>query len=192
MFHPCQRRIEEILKSNITDSTTSSHRLPQAPSQKQGSSRGAKRKRHRHSSLVGSERRPGRPSRRSIEDDARDSDEETGSDVEGCPSPKDSMHSLKLRMQQKMALENVSTEELEKEFDLSPIDETLSGEALITNLQDRLQELRDIYHSVRAEQAQLDRRWRKTNEKRKQRERELKLKEEALTSSQATIEETVH
>lgn len=45
-------------------------------------------------------------------------------------------------------------------------DESLTGEALIAQLQERLQELRDIYHSVRSEQAQLDRRWRKTNEKR--------------------------
>lgn len=42
----------------------------------------------------------------------------------------------------------------------------LIGEALINGYQERMQELRDIYHSIRADQARLDRRWRKTLEKR--------------------------
>lgn len=45
-------------------------------------------------------------------------------------------------------------------------DEDLTGEALINSYQERMQELRDIYHSIRADQARLDRRWRKTLEKR--------------------------
>ncbi|VDM51378.1 unnamed protein product [Toxocara canis] len=115
---------------------------------------------------MGGERRPGRPSRRTLEDEAHDSDEESGSDADGCPSPKDSMHALKMRMQQKMETENICMADVEKEFELTPIDDSLTGEALIAQLQDRLQELRDMYHNVRSEQAQLDRRWRKTNEKR--------------------------
>uniref|UniRef100_A0A9J2PGC7 ARID domain-containing protein n=1 Tax=Ascaris lumbricoides TaxID=6252 RepID=A0A9J2PGC7_ASCLU len=166
-------------------SSSSSHRHHQ-----KSISRGAKRKRYRNTSFVGGERRPGRPSRRNLEDDFHESDEESGSDVEGCPSPKDSLHALKVRMQQKMDSGNICLEDVEKELQLSPLDESLTGEALITQLQDRLQELRDMYHGVRSKQAQLDRRWRKTNEKRKQRERELRLKEE--TASQSLFEETVH
>ncbi|VDM48475.1 unnamed protein product [Toxocara canis] len=166
-------------------SSTSSHRHHQ-----KSITRGAKRKRHRNSSFMGGERRPGRPSRRTLEDEAHDSDEESGSDADGCPSPKDSMHALKMRMQQKMETENICMADVEKEFELTPIDDSLTGEALIAQLQDRLQELRDMYHNVRSEQAQLDRRWRKTNEKRKQREKELKLKEDTI--SQSISEETVH
>lgn len=43
----------------------------------------------------------------------------------------------------------------------------LTGEALINKLQERLQDLRDMYHAIRVDQAQLDRRWRKTLEKRR-------------------------
>lgn len=45
-------------------------------------------------------------------------------------------------------------------------DENLTGEALINSYQERMQDLRDIYQSIRADQARLDRRWRKTLEKR--------------------------
>uniref|UniRef100_A0A915C6U8 ARID domain-containing protein n=1 Tax=Parascaris univalens TaxID=6257 RepID=A0A915C6U8_PARUN len=59
-------------------SSSSSHRHHQ-----KSILRGAKRKRYRNTSFVGGERRPGRPSRRNLDDDFHESDEESGSDIEG-------------------------------------------------------------------------------------------------------------
>uniref|UniRef100_A0AAF5Q538 ARID domain-containing protein n=1 Tax=Wuchereria bancrofti TaxID=6293 RepID=A0AAF5Q538_WUCBA len=116
------------------------------------------------------------------EERSKESEECSSSDDESLPNVRDSWHALKVRMQQKVELEGAMAY-AEKELNLEPIDENLTGEALINSYQERLQELRDIYHNVRADQARLDRRWRKTLEKRKQRDKEHKKKDEPFVQS---------
>ncbi|MCP9259702.1 Iron-sulfur cluster assembly enzyme ISCU, mitochondrial [Dirofilaria immitis] len=105
------------------------------------------------------------------EERSKESEECSSSDDESLPNVRDSWHALKVRMQQKVELEGAMLY-AEKELNLEPIDivgvitdEDLTGEALVNSYQERMQELRDIYHSIRIDQARLDRRWRKTLEK---------------------------
>ncbi|CAG9531609.1 unnamed protein product [Cercopithifilaria johnstoni] len=116
------------------------------------------------------------------EERSKESEECSSSDDESLPSVRDSWHALKVRMQQKVESEGAMAY-AEKELNLEPIDEDLTGEALINSYQERMQELRDIYHSIRADQARLDRRWRKTLEKRKQRDKEHRKKDEPFVQS---------
>uniref|UniRef100_A0A8R1TWE8 ARID domain-containing protein n=1 Tax=Onchocerca volvulus TaxID=6282 RepID=A0A8R1TWE8_ONCVO len=116
------------------------------------------------------------------EERSKESEECSSSDNESLPNVRDSWHALKVRMQQKVELEGAMVY-AEKELNLEPIDEDLTGEALINSYQERMQELRDIYHSIRADQARLDRRWRKTLEKRKQRDKEHRKKDELFVQS---------
>ncbi|VDO60556.1 unnamed protein product [Onchocerca flexuosa] len=125
----------------------------------------------------------------SSEERSKESEECSSSDDESLPNVRDSWHALKVRMQQKVELEGAMVY-AEKELNLEPIDaigfitdEDLNGEALINSYQERMQELRDIYHSIRADQARLDRRWRKTLEKRKQRDKEHRKKDELFVQS---------
>ncbi|KAL3985121.1 ARID/BRIGHT DNA binding domain family protein [Acanthocheilonema viteae] len=116
------------------------------------------------------------------EERSKESEECSSSDDESLPNVRDSWHALKVRMQQKVESEGAMAY-AEKELNLEPIDENLTGEALINSYQERMQELRDIYHSIRADQARLDRRWRKTLEKRKQRDKEHRKKDEPFVQS---------
>ncbi|VDK81120.1 unnamed protein product [Litomosoides sigmodontis] len=116
------------------------------------------------------------------EERGKESEECSSSDDESLPNVRDSWHALKVRMQQKVELEGAMAY-AEKELNLEPIGEDLIGEALINSYQERMQELRDIYHSIRADQARLDRRWRKTLEKRKQRDKEHRKKDEPFVQS---------
>ncbi|KAM3715785.1 AT-rich interactive domain-containing protein 4A [Dirofilaria immitis] len=116
------------------------------------------------------------------EERSKESEECSSSDDESLPNVRDSWHALKVRMQQKVELEGAMLY-AEKELNLEPIDEDLTGEALVNSYQERMQELRDIYHSIRIDQARLDRRWRKTLEKRKQRDKEHRKKDELFVQS---------
>uniref|UniRef100_A0A0R3S0U5 ARID domain-containing protein n=1 Tax=Elaeophora elaphi TaxID=1147741 RepID=A0A0R3S0U5_9BILA len=118
----------------------------------------------------------------SSEERSKESEECSSSEDESLPNIRDSWHALKVRMQQKVESEGAMAF-AEKELSLEPIDENLTGEALINSYQERMQELRDIYHTIRADQARLDRRWRKTLEKRKQRDKEHRKKDEPFVQS---------
>ncbi|VDN05444.1 unnamed protein product [Thelazia callipaeda] len=116
------------------------------------------------------------------EEQSKGSEECSSSEDECLLNVRDSWHALKQRMSQKVDSEGLMAY-AERELNLEPIDDNLPGDVLIAKHQERMQQLRDIYHNIRLEQARLDRRWKKTLEKRKQREKERKKKDEHSVQS---------